>query len=328
MELDFTLTPRARRLRPVRRRRRRLVVGQRRPAARLGAGRRLGPRPVRPVHRRDARQPRRRHHRQRLRAGGLTVLMTGDQAEPSPPRDGRRTWTSTDRWPATSASPPGEFTTAEAATPGGVAGDRRRPPEGRADAGRAGRRHRRGDRRPREFLGPFPYGTLTRAAAARLRRAASSTRASILQASRSRVVLVHEVAHMWFYGMVGNSQFRDPWLDEAFATWAEAVVDRVGGRASRRRAGAARATSASRWTTSAATRQYFAHRLRQGRRGADRGPRGGRRRGVRRGDPLLRRRQAWTDRHARRRRRRPRRPPRGARGPRGGRRPRRGRRPG
>jgi hypothetical protein len=30
---------------------------------------------------------------------------------------------------------------------------------------------------------------------------------------------------MWFYGMVGNSQFRDPWLDEAFASWAEAVVD-------------------------------------------------------------------------------------------------------
>jgi aminopeptidase N len=36
---------------------------------------------------------------------------------------------------------------------------------------------------------------------------------------------VHEVAHQWFYGMVGNSQFRDPWLDEAFASWAEAVVD-------------------------------------------------------------------------------------------------------
>ena len=30
---------------------------------------------------------------------------------------------------------------------------------------------------------------------------------------------------MWFYGMVGNSQFRDPWLDEAFATYAEALVN-------------------------------------------------------------------------------------------------------
>jgi hypothetical protein len=47
----------------------------------------------------------------------------------------------------------------------------------------------------------------------------------ILEATPSREVLVHEVAHMWFYGMVGNSQFRDPWLDEAFATWAEAVPD-------------------------------------------------------------------------------------------------------
>jgi hypothetical protein len=25
--------------------------------------------------------------------------------------------------------------------------------------------------------------------------------------------------------MVGNSQFRDPWLDEAFASWAEALAD-------------------------------------------------------------------------------------------------------
>ena len=47
---------------------------------------------------------------------------------------------------------------------------------------------------------------------------------AVLMAARSDVVLVHEVAHMWFYGMVGDSQFRDPWLDEAFATWAESVV--------------------------------------------------------------------------------------------------------
>jgi len=32
----------------------------------------------------------------------------------------------------------------------------------------------------------------------------------------------HEVAHMWFYGLVANSQGRDPWLDEGFATYAEA----------------------------------------------------------------------------------------------------------
>jgi hypothetical protein len=42
-------------------------------------------------------------------------------------------------------------------------------------------------------------------------------------AGADRAVLVHEVAHMWFYGMVGGSQFRDPWLDESFASYAETV---------------------------------------------------------------------------------------------------------
>ncbi|MGR6966108.1 hypothetical protein ACU610_16730 [Geodermatophilus sp. URMC 61] len=37
-------------------------------------------------------------------------------------------------------------------------------------------------------------------------------------------MLVHEVAHMWSYGMVGDSHFRDPRLDEAFATHAESVA--------------------------------------------------------------------------------------------------------
>jgi len=37
----------------------------------------------------------------------------------------------------------------------------------------------------------------------------------------------HEVAHMWFYGLVANNQGRDPWLDEGLATWAEARVERT-----------------------------------------------------------------------------------------------------
>lgn len=32
----------------------------------------------------------------------------------------------------------------------------------------------------------------------------------------------HEVAHQWFYALVGNDQGRDPWLDEGLATWGEA----------------------------------------------------------------------------------------------------------
>ena len=32
----------------------------------------------------------------------------------------------------------------------------------------------------------------------------------------------HEVAHQWFYSLVGNNQARDPWLDEALASWGDA----------------------------------------------------------------------------------------------------------
>ncbi|WP_145982584.1 MULTISPECIES: M1 family metallopeptidase [unclassified Pseudonocardia] len=37
-------------------------------------------------------------------------------------------------------------------------------------------------------------------------------------------LVAHELAHMWFYALVGNDQARDPWLDESFATWAQAIV--------------------------------------------------------------------------------------------------------
>jgi hypothetical protein len=35
-----------------------------------------------------------------------------------------------------------------------------------------------------------------------------------------RITMAHELAHQWFYGTVGNDQYREPWLDESFATWA------------------------------------------------------------------------------------------------------------
>jgi aminopeptidase N len=36
-----------------------------------------------------------------------------------------------------------------------------------------------------------------------------------------RVVLVHELAHQWFGDSVGLSRWRDIWLNEGFATWAQ-----------------------------------------------------------------------------------------------------------
>ena len=38
-------------------------------------------------------------------------------------------------------------------------------------------------------------------------------------------MVTHELAHMWFYGLVGDDQELHPWLDEAFATFAEELVD-------------------------------------------------------------------------------------------------------
>jgi aminopeptidase N len=48
---------------------------------------------------------------------------------------------------------------------------------------------------------------------------------SILMLDGSRLVAVHETAHQWFYAMVGDSQALHPWLDEAFANYAEELVD-------------------------------------------------------------------------------------------------------
>src|SRR5262249_13627153 len=35
--------------------------------------------------------------------------------------------------------------------------------------------------------------------------------------------VVHELAHQWFYSLVGNNQARDPWLDEGLASYVEFV---------------------------------------------------------------------------------------------------------
>jgi hypothetical protein len=35
------------------------------------------------------------------------------------------------------------------------------------------------------------------------------------------IITVHEIAHQWWYGQVGNDQAINPWLDEALATYSE-----------------------------------------------------------------------------------------------------------
>ncbi|TFV70166.1 peptidase M1 [Blastococcus sp. CT_GayMR20] len=154
----------------------------------------------------------------------LTVLMTGAQAEPSEPQGGRRTWTSREPVARDVAVAAGSFTTADGETPGGVRvrvgtlPDAELEPAQLLDATTAAIADLE------RFVGPFPYATLTVALLPDYGGGIEYP-SLILEATPSEQVLVHEVAHMWFYGMVGNSQFRDPWLDEAFASWAESLVD-------------------------------------------------------------------------------------------------------
>jgi hypothetical protein len=73
-------------------------------------------------------------------------------------------------------------------------------------------------------FGPFPFPSLS---VARLPAQGGGIEypSSILILDGSRLVVVHETAHQWFYAMVGDSQALHPWLDEAFATYAQHLVD-------------------------------------------------------------------------------------------------------
>jgi hypothetical protein len=156
---------------------------------------------------------------------GLTVLMTGAQDEPTAARDGRRTWTSREPAARDVSVAVGEFTTEVRTTSDGVRVTAGVLPGAELPGGRLAEWTVAAIGDLEEYLGPFPYRTLTVPLLPDYGGGIEYP-SSILQATTSRSVLVHEVAHMWFYGMVGNSQFRDPWLDEAFATYAEALVNR------------------------------------------------------------------------------------------------------
>ncbi|HEV2889256.1 MAG TPA: M1 family aminopeptidase [Frankiaceae bacterium] len=80
-------------------------------------------------------------------------------------------------------------------------------------------------------FGPYPYEMLQVAVVPDLRGGVEFPSAILLGSRQDQdATLVHEVAHEWFYGLVGNNQGRDPWLDEAFATYAEALVRGTGSR--------------------------------------------------------------------------------------------------
>ncbi|MCU1612931.1 MAG: uncharacterized protein JWO98_471 [Frankiales bacterium] len=230
----------------------------------------------------------------------LTVLMTGKQDPPTAPSHGRRTWTSAEPAARDVSVAVGAFTTRQGTTRDGVRVTVGILPGADLDADRLAQWTTAAITGLEKRLGPFPYRTLT---VPHLGEYGGGIEypSSIQLAAADRPVLVHEVAHMWFYGMVGDNQYRDPWLDEAFASYAEgledgtpdAEVQRVLERPGRRRRRHGRLPE---------FRGLLRRGLRQGRgRAAHRAP-GCRYGGVRRGGALLRRRQSLDHRHACRRR--------------------------
>lgn len=81
-------------------------------------------------------------------------------------------------------------------------------------------------------FGPYPYTELD-IVEAPLRNALGVEYPAILLMRRSLydapempnfiVTLAHEVAHQWWYGVVGNDVFEEPWLDEALATYSSSL---------------------------------------------------------------------------------------------------------
>jgi hypothetical protein len=80
-------------------------------------------------------------------------------------------------------------------------------------------------------FGPFPYDRLAVAVVPDLTGGVEYPGALLLGAGQAEDATgSHEVAHEWWYGLVGGNQARDPWLDEAFATYAEALDRGTGER--------------------------------------------------------------------------------------------------
>lgn len=69
--------------------------------------------------------------------------------------------------------------------------------------------------------GPYPYPVLTVGVTASLSGGIEFPQHLQVGAGTSRDHLIHEVAHMWFYALVGNDQWEDPWLDEGLTEYAE-----------------------------------------------------------------------------------------------------------
>jgi hypothetical protein len=77
-----------------------------------------------------------------------------------------------------------------------------------------------------EAVGPYPYAELDLVDAPDAYSGIEYPGLVFIGTLGTRHVVapvVHEIAHQWFYGLVGNDQLLDPWLDEGAASYSEAL---------------------------------------------------------------------------------------------------------
>lgn len=76
-------------------------------------------------------------------------------------------------------------------------------------------------------FGRYPYPSLVVSCCSGVEYPALFFTQPVIPGSESwRVTVYHELAHQWFYGLVGNDQYAEPWLDEAFARYADRIASR------------------------------------------------------------------------------------------------------
>jgi Peptidase family M1 domain len=153
-----------------------------------------------------------------------TVIMSGDPRRP-PQQGATRTWRATIAGARDVSVAVGPFSVADATVDAGGRSVRLRvgaPTAAIRDA--LVPQFRRALTLLAKRFGPYPFPSLS---VARVPASGGGIEypSSILMLDGSRSVAVHETAHQWFYAMVGDSQALHPWLDEAFATYAEQLTD-------------------------------------------------------------------------------------------------------
>jgi hypothetical protein len=117
----------------------------------------------------------------------------------------------------------GPFRTATETTPGGVRVRSYWAPDTSAAGVRLTRREGAAavDRFGKEF-GRYPYGEIDLVMTRQFGGGMEYPGLVLLGITEEGGPVVHEVAHQWWYGIVGNDEYGAPWLDESFAQYANA----------------------------------------------------------------------------------------------------------